>query len=106
VLLNAVRYSQPDSPLTVELLVEPKSIVIHVIDTGIGFVPEELHRVFEPFFRGSNINELSGLGIGLTLARDAIQALHGSIAIHSQPSQGTTVTLSIPCVEGGAAEQP
>jgi PAS domain S-box-containing protein len=106
VLLNAVHYSQPDSPLTVELLVEPKSIVIHVTDTGIGFVPEDLHRVFEPFFRGSNINERGGLGIGLTLARDAIQALRGSIAIHSQPDQGTTVTLSIPCIERGAAEEP
>lgn len=98
VLLNAVRYSHHDSPLTVELLTAPDAVTIRVIDAGISIIPDELPRVFEPFFRGSNINEVGGLGIGLTLARAAINALNGSITILSEVGRGTTVTIHLPVV--------
>ncbi len=98
VLLNAVRYSAHDSPITVDLMHSRDGIIIRVIDAGIGIPAADLPRVFEPFVRGSNIDEISGLGIGLTLARAAINAHNGSLDIISEVGKGTIVTLRIPDV--------
>ncbi len=104
ILLNAVRYSEHDRPITVDLLQAPDGVTIRVIDAGIGILPEELSRVFEPFFRGSNIDEINGLGIGLTLARAAMNAHNGTIQIISEVGKGTIVNLRLPDVTMGLRE--
>ncbi len=101
VLLNAVRYSDHDRPITMDLMQAPDGVTIRVIDAGIGILAEDLPRVFEPFFRGSNIDEINGLGIGLTLARAAMNAHNGTIHIISEVDKGTIVTLRIPDVTMG-----
>ncbi|MBC7883763.1 MAG: hybrid sensor histidine kinase/response regulator [Anaerolineae bacterium] len=60
--------------------------------------PQELHElIFEPgFSTASQVTSLSGRGVGMDVVRTQLQTVNGTIAIHSQPSQGTTFTLSIP----------
>ena len=62
----------------------------------MGIPSHELLRIFEPFFRGSNIGEISGMGVGLTIARAGIEAQGGTIAIKSVVGQGTTATIWFP----------
>ena len=96
VMRNASRFSKPSTTVNVKLSRDEHNIMLRVTDIGIGVLPQELARVFEPFFRGSNISEISGLGVGLTIARAAIEAHNGTIALESVADQGTTVTINIP----------
>jgi signal transduction histidine kinase len=96
VLVNALLYSSP--PDLVHVTAEPVDGEVHlrVIDCGIGILENEQSRIFEPFFRGSNIGEVSGIGLGLTIAKASVESYGGRIEIDSQPSKGTTIRLRLP----------
>ncbi|MBI1279868.1 MAG: PAS domain S-box protein [Anaerolineaceae bacterium] len=96
ILRNAARFSPPYSKVNIDLVHSEKGTRMRVIDSGIGIPAQEIARLFEPFFRGSNIGEISGLGIGLTIAKAAIEAQDGTIAIESELKKGTTVTIWFP----------
>ncbi|MCA0458865.1 MAG: PAS domain-containing sensor histidine kinase [Chloroflexi bacterium] len=98
IMQNAARYSASTALVTVQLRQLEGHIELRVIDSGIGILPHEQSRIFEPFFRGSNINEVGGLGVGLTIAHAALEAHGGSITLESVPKHGTTVTLRFPLV--------
>ena len=69
-----------------------------VSDTGSGIPAEHLPRVFDRFYRGSGDRSQAGQGngLGLAIAKGLVEAMHGQITIHSQPGQGTTVTIQLP----------
>jgi PAS domain S-box-containing protein len=94
ILRNAVRFSSDSIMLQLEQ--GDSGITLRVVDTGIGILPDEQQRIFEPFYRGSNIDEIGGLGLGLTLAQAAIEAHNGTIRVSSAPAQGTIVTVWLP----------
>ncbi len=96
VMRNAARFSEPSAVVKIGLTQVDKGIEVRVTDNGIGILPEEQPRIFEAFFRGSNINEVGGLGVGLTIALAAITAHDGTLTIESVPNQGTTVIMRIP----------
>ncbi len=96
IMRNAARFSDQLVPVVIKLSHTANTAQLQVIDSGIGILPHELPHVFEPFFRGSNINERGGIGVGLTIARAAIEAHGGTITIDSTLGQGTTVTIRLP----------
>jgi hypothetical protein len=65
-----------------------------VQDTGEGMAPDVRDRAFEPFF--TTKPRLKGTGLGLALVHGVVESHHGSVALESQPGQGTTVTLDFP----------
>jgi len=69
---------------------------IDVIDNGPGIAREHLARVFDPFF--TTKKELRGTGLGLFIARQAIEDHEGSLDIASETGQGTRVTFRLPAV--------
>lgn len=71
-----------------------KGVEIIVTDNGIGMSAEQVPRVFDPFYTTREVG--SGTGLGLTVARDVINAHHGRIAIDSQQGVGTSVTIFLP----------
>lgn len=73
---------------------EGDRVVARIRDTGIGIRPEHLGRVTEPFF--TTKPEKTSAGLGLWEARDAVEAIGGTIALHSVPHQGTEVVLTFP----------
>ncbi|MGQ9908558.1 MAG: ATP-binding protein [Candidatus Flexifilum sp.] len=95
-LANAIKYSPIDGPIALDLREEDSAVVLQVRDQGIGIPPDEQEYIFEPFYRASNIGEISGLGIGLSLARDAIRSHGGAIAVVSAPGKGSTFTVRLP----------
>jgi signal transduction histidine kinase len=71
--------------------------LLQVQDYGRGILPQDLPRVFEPFFRGSNVDaQTSGSGLGLAVANQIIEQHGGAIDIDTQPGIGTVVSLRVP----------
>ncbi len=98
VLHNAARFSDPSAEIRVKLVCHGPGAKLTVTDQGVGILSHELTRIFDPFFRGTNIGEIRGLGLGLTIARATIAAHHGTLSITSAPERGTTVTLWLPAL--------
>jgi len=73
-------------------------LILEVRDTGIGIAPENIERVFEPFFQESSGTDRksTGTGIGLTLSREIIKRLDGSIEVRSVQGEGTVFHVNLP----------
>ncbi len=84
--------------LSIEPDVQPGVIRIRVADNGIGIPPEDLDSIFEPFFQGEPPKGMvdQGVGIGLWLTRNIVDAMGGSIKVRSTPGHGTTFDVLIP----------
>jgi signal transduction histidine kinase/CheY-like chemotaxis protein len=73
---------------------------ISVSDDGCGIGPQEVGRVFEPFFSKKRVNEMSGSGLGLAIVHGVVKEHEGFVDVVSAPGIGTTITLYLPIVEG------
>jgi len=95
---NAVKYSSVGDTVEIVSREVESRIYISVKDNGIGIKSEELPRIFERFYRGSNARTSgsSGLGLGLSLVKHALNLINGSIDVRSRYMMGTTVTISFP----------
>ncbi len=80
------------------LLEDGKRVTIRVRDRGPGIPPEELERVFEPFYRveSSRNRDSGGTGLGLSIARDIAQAHGGSLTLSNLAGGGLEAALSLP----------
>lgn len=96
VLSNAIKYSPVGSEITFDLRCDPDDLIFVIRDHGIGIPSADLNRIFEPFHRGENVEEVPGTGIGLAIVQEAIEAHNGTIEITSELNQGTQVTFTIP----------
>ncbi|MFL5732294.1 MAG: histidine kinase N-terminal 7TM domain-containing protein [Chloroflexia bacterium] len=67
-----------------------------VSDQGIGIAPEHLERIFGPFERAASPTKYGGMGMGLYITRQIVEAHHGSIGVTSIPEEGTTFTVTLP----------
>jgi signal transduction histidine kinase len=94
-LTNAIRYGQ-QKPIEVSLVTTTNSARIYVKDQGDGISAEDQARIFEPFERGAGGNVPSGLGLGLYISRQLIEAHNGSISVQSHPGKGTVFTAVLP----------
>jgi signal transduction histidine kinase len=101
IIANALKYAaqtgRPDQRLVFRLDRDPaqRAIRLQIADQGPGIPPEDLPRVFEPFFTGENGRRFGGAtGIGLYLVKQVTDELGHPIAIASAAGQGTTVTLT------------
>jgi len=94
-ITNAVKYS-PEGQ-TVELTVgrEGRDVVFRVIDQGIGIPAEDQKRLFEAFYRGQNVGETPGTGLGLLIVKRAVDLHEGSIQVESEMGRGTTFTVRL-----------
>jgi len=99
-LTNAVKYSPSGGniELAVRLEEDPGDwAVLEVRDQGIGIPAEDLPRIFERFYRASNVgDQLRGTGLGLAGARQIVEQHGGEIGVTSEPGVGTTLTVRLP----------
>lgn len=95
-ITNAVKYS-PEGQ-TVELTAgrDGKDAVFRVIDHGIGIPVEDQKRLFEAFYRGQNVGEIPGTGLGLLIVKRCIDLHQGTIQVESEVGKGTTFTVRVP----------
>jgi len=96
IISNALKYSIGAASPEIEFTYKPKVFIIRVVDFGIGIPEKEKDKMFSFFYRGSNVKELPGSGLGLVIAKKLITLLKGSIDIKSEEGKGTEVTILIP----------
>ena len=75
------------------------SVVIEVGDTGVGIPPEDMGRLFDRFYRGPSTSTYTSVGLGLPIAKEAVEAMGGGIEISSVLGEGTTARIVLPGVE-------
>lgn len=98
ILDNAIKYSSENDPeIQVKVMHNDKSIIMRIIDNGIGINKENLKRIHEKFFRVStgNIHNVKGFGLGLFYVKNICKAHGWDIAVDSTEGKGTTVDLII-----------
>lgn len=80
---------------------EEGEVLITVQDRGQGIEPAEIPHIFEPFYRGSaaRASQTHGTGLGLSLAKDAAEAMGGRLTVKSQPGAGSAFTLHFPAAK-------
>jgi len=100
-LQNAVKYSPPDAPVAVEVARQAGEVAVAVRDRGIGIPSEALPRLFQRFFRASNVSggSVVGLGIGLYVVREIVALHGGAVEVASAEGQGSTFTVRLPLAE-------
>ena len=92
---NAIRYHNGKRPkVDVEVKVKPKYAHISIADNGIGISKDHLNNVFKMFYRATDTNH--GSGLGLYIVKETVDKLQGSVKINSRLNKGTTVLLQIP----------
>lgn len=95
-LSNALKFSDGAIRINIDTEVKTKTVRLAIVDNGIGIPAADLSHVREPFYRGGNIGEIAGLGLGLTIAEQALELMNGSLSVESIIEQGTTVTVTLP----------
>jgi signal transduction histidine kinase len=95
-LTNAMKYSPEGSEVRLELSRKLNTIRIRVTDYGIGIPENDQERLFEPFHRAGNVNGVNGTGLGLYIARQAVEAHKGKITVESRIGTGTTFSVFLP----------
>jgi len=97
-IANAIKYNKPNGSISITVAQNDKTMVITIADTGIGIPEKDLIRLFTKFFRANNavLNETSGSGLGLYVAKKYIESWGGKISLNSQENIGTSVTITMP----------
>ncbi|HEX2730275.1 MAG TPA: HAMP domain-containing sensor histidine kinase [Polyangiaceae bacterium] len=105
---NAAKFSEPGQLIELEGVREQDSgsLLIRVRDHGIGIEPDDLKRVFEPFFRAdrSRHRTTGGVGLGLTLALRIVRAHGGELSVESSKAAGTCFSVRVPALAQDALQ--
>ena len=96
-LINAVKYSQKDTVVTLQITKEDGFVKVLVTDAGCGIPDGELESIFDPFTLSSRTDHgASGKGLGLALCRQIVRDHGGKILVDNNPEKGSTFSLIIP----------
>lgn len=95
IIANACKYSNNDTVI-VAIRSSADRVYIVVKDFGIGIPNNQLHQIWDPFFRASNAKNFVGYGIGLSLTKNIIRMHEGDVEVTSGENSGTSVEVSLP----------
>ncbi len=93
---NAIKYSPAGSPVEVIVRHEPGHLVIHVRDHGIGIPARDRERLFQRYFRGSNVTGIAGTGVDLHLVAMVVALHQGEVFAESVEGVGSTFIVRLP----------
>ena len=99
---NAIKFSRPGGKVTVRVCCQDERLVVQVQDEGIGIPLADRSRIFDGFHRGENVGNIPGAGLGLAIARQAVELCGGTIGFESEEGRGTTFTVTLPWVPAPA----
>ncbi|MEQ9120190.1 PAS domain-containing sensor histidine kinase [Fulvivirga sp.] len=97
IISNAFKYmddTKPEPYLNIDINATEKEILINISDNGIGIEEEHLPKIFDMFYRATELSQ--GSGLGMYIVKQSIEKLEGSITISSKFKEGTTFNISLP----------
>lgn len=103
-LTNAMKYGE-GKPVHIRVDRKPGRVILEVRDQGIGIAEEDQTRIFQQFERAVSSSEVSGLGLGLYIVKQILDAHGGSIRVKSRPGQGSTFIVELPGSDKGVTER-
>jgi signal transduction histidine kinase len=100
-LANALKYTPGGGRIEVTVTSylgwkELGIVEISVKDAGIGILAEEVEKIFKPFYRGKNVDNEPGVGLGLSIVKEVVDAHGGRILVQSEPQKGSTFSILLP----------
>ena len=95
-LSNAVKYSHDGVPVALNVRRDGEEGVIEVVDKGIGILEKDRLRLFEAFYRGSNVGEIPGTGLGLVIVKRCVEMHAGRVVLESRSDGGTIFRVFLP----------
>jgi two-component system phosphate regulon sensor histidine kinase PhoR len=103
-IMNALRYGEPGTPVTVSADAEGPMIHLAVADKGDGIAPEHIKRVTERFYRvdTSRSRSLGGTGLGLSIVKHIVERHRGRLTIESELGEGTTIHVLLPVADAAS----
>ena len=98
ILNNAIKYTPQGGRITVNVDVENDEVTVDIVDNGIGISEEDMVRIFARFGRANDprVAEITGSGLGLSLAREIVRLHGGEIRVESQLDKGSTFSVRLP----------
>jgi len=103
-LSNAIKYSPNNEPIKISAKAKSDNLAIVIEDRGVGIPEQDIGRLFEQYFRGSNVSSIVGTGVGLYLVKTVIDLHDGDIVVNSSEGQGSTFTVHLPRNSSGRGE--
>ena len=96
IIVNAIKYSHSNSEIKVEILENEEAVICKIHDNGIGIKKSDLSSLFNPFFRSDALDhkQITGVGLGLSIAKKAADAIGAQLTVESKLDEGTTFTIS------------
>ena len=94
-LYNALIHNEVDTVVTVNVARQQNGVSIEIIDNGRGMTEEELGQLFNRYYRGSNTKSYRGTGLGMSIAKEVIEAHDGEIHVHSVLNEGTQIYITL-----------
>lgn len=104
-LSNAFRFTPPGGTVSLMASRCANKLIIEVSDTGIGIPEDDRERIFEAFYRSRNVDARNGLGLGLSIASEALQQMNGSITLTGKVGEGSTFRVLIPVESDPATKE-
>jgi PAS domain S-box-containing protein len=95
-LINAVKYSHAGWPVRFEIRCAESAIVCAILDQGIGIPEVDREWLFNAFYRGRNVGDRPGTGLGLLIVKRCVDLHGGKIKVESKLGEGTVVTVRLP----------
>jgi two-component system, OmpR family, sensor histidine kinase KdpD len=98
---NAVKYSEPGSPIDIGFAIEHATVILRVRSKGLEIAPIDLERIFERFYRTPETHHLpSGTGLGLSIVKKIVEAHCGHVWAEHEKNYGTSFSIALPAVTG------
>lgn len=98
-LSNAVKFSGENAVIRLNIDNPGHSLQVAVVDQGVGISEEDQQHLFSTFFRGKNVVNIEGTGLGLHIVKRYVELLNGTITLSSKLNEGTCVTITLPLPE-------
>lgn len=94
---NAIKYSEPNTTITIESSVAGKTVTTHITDEGMGISQKDMPHIFTRFYRAdTSRSQIEGYGLGLSIAHDTLIRYKGNITVHSKEGSGSTFSIRLP----------
>lgn len=93
---NALKYSAPDTPVLVLVALRHDEVVVSVIDQGRGIPPHDIPHLFQRFYRAKSVRKTDGIGLGLYITKQLVEAHGGRLWVKSEVGKGSTFSFVLP----------